>query len=153
MWATDAGEEELLLDAMCICMEPLAAVAAALDPSLSTPRPWLPQDVSVSVPEAPFHLRLSCRGPATASADGSGGVQRLVLDVRLFGGGVIWLGLHQKGDGLDVAALQTSLFQVQGVLEPQEAAGTQSPLKGVWVRAGVLQSVLELVFTEACSSS
>ncbi|KAK9792764.1 hypothetical protein WJX73_010263 [Symbiochloris irregularis] len=64
----EAGEEELMLDALCICSEPLAAIAAVVNSCTASKEGAEQRDIQLSAPEPPYHLRLSSRLPPSPAA-------------------------------------------------------------------------------------
>lgn len=148
----EAGEEELLLDALCICAEPLAAIAAALHP-LQAACP--PDDVSFTAPDPPYQLQITCKlhkNPA----------HRLVLDVRLCAGTLAWLGISlchvdwpgealPHVEGVSLGGMKADLLQLPEMyasedLEPALRTGKGlEGVRGVWMRGEGLQAALELI--------
>ena len=58
-YAADAGEEELLLDALSICGDALACLGAFLAPDALLARDLLPEEASLDARRPPYHLRLT----------------------------------------------------------------------------------------------
>lgn len=64
----DAGEEELLLDALSVCGCALAALAAALAPDALLDAGLLPEEVSLESVVAPYKMRLRITRVSRTSA-------------------------------------------------------------------------------------
>ncbi|KAK9903582.1 hypothetical protein WJX75_009266 [Coccomyxa subellipsoidea] len=78
----DAGEEELLLDALSVCSCALAVLAAELSAAALLEAGLLPEEVSLRAVIAPYKLRLSVTQGANAE---------LAMGMHLLAGGLIWL--------------------------------------------------------------
>ncbi|BDA50233.1 probable mediator of RNA polymerase II transcription subunit 14 at N-terminal half [Coccomyxa sp. Obi] len=78
----DAGEEELLLDALSVCGCALAALAAALAPEALLDAGLLPEEVFLEPVVAPYKLRLRIARGMDAE---------LALGMHLLAGGLVWL--------------------------------------------------------------
>lgn len=153
----DAGEEELLLDALCVCMEPLKVLASVVNSApAAANRP--PDDVSLVALQPPFHLQLSCRTPAmsaqAASLPSQTAGHQLVLDVRLMCKGLVWIGfpLDAVGPAAQMlSSLRQSLSAMSGVSCPRDDVASDlngvsddagAPAMGLWVNLHVLEAVL-----------
>ena len=157
----DAGEEELLLDALCICSEPLAAIAGAVNPLSSSQ--WLAEDVVLTAPNPPYHVRITCRSP-TSRTPRQQHQHGLVLDIWLMCQSLAWLAFadpaHADRDEhghkqVNLSDLKLSLLRLPGVLAPGDLDASNlteraqvEHVRGLWVRCMTLQPALELILGE-----
>ncbi|CAL8465259.1 g4794 [Coccomyxa elongata] len=142
----DAGEEELLLDALSVCGCALAALAAALAPDALLDAGLLPEEVSLEPVAAPYKLRLRIARGMDAE---------LAVGMHLLAGGLVWLVPQSNQDHL-----RTELFNClrnrlpeallpdapTSLLSPHEAE--ESKGRGPQTAPSVLDSAMEM---DGCS--
>ncbi|EIE23245.1 hypothetical protein COCSUDRAFT_63601 [Coccomyxa subellipsoidea C-169] len=137
----DAGEEELLLDALSLCGCALATLAAELAPEALRNAGLLPEEVSMDAAVAPYKLRL-CISQAPDA--------QLTVGMHLLASGLIWLAPsasqeHVRADLVDRLSRLPEAFLPDA---PETAASDQesgeSKRRGPQTAPSVLDSAMEI---------